>query len=112
MNPNQQKSMELALQKHIAEKLELEVIPGMTEEAFIFMIQQRVRFLLDTDKDLLFSHLYRLDIDAAKINAVLRLTHLIKPEEGLALLIFERQVERFRTKQKFKQDPIEGWDSW
>ena len=80
-------------------------------EALIGMIAQRGNDLLENDKDLLLSYLYRLDISMKRINEMLKLKHIIPPHESIARLIFERQVDRVRTKKKYKIPPIEeGWE--
>lgn len=80
-------------------------------EALISLIAQRVNELLETDKDLLLSYLYRLDISMKRINEMLKLKHIIPPHESIARLIFERQVDRVKTKKKYKIPPIEeGWE--
>ena len=80
-------------------------------EALIGLIAQRVNYLLENDKDLLLSYLYRLDISMTRINEMLKLKHIIPPHESIAHLIFERQMDRVRTKKKYKIPPIEeGWE--
>jgi hypothetical protein len=80
------------------------------QDALIYLISQRVNYLLENEKDLLLSYLYRLDISMKKINNVLRVKDIIPPHESLAMLIFQRQLERVRTKKSIKVDPIKGWE--
>jgi hypothetical protein len=91
---------------------ELDIKEGqyMTEDEILHILIERVDDLLKHDKDLLLSYLYRLDISQKKIATVLRVTNIIPPEQSLARLILDRQIERIKTKQKYKQDPIEGWE--
>ncbi len=74
------------------------------------MIEERVTELLNTSPDLLFSYLYRLDIDESKIKNALRSPKGVSPNLLLAELILERQKSRIASKKKYKQDPIEGWE--
>ena len=83
-----------------------------SEDQFIQLIAERVLELLQQDVDLLFSYLYRLDIDERKINHVLNEQMKIPPHRGLAELIFTRQMQRLESKKKYKQESIEGWDEW
>jgi len=73
-------------------------------------IATRVQELLDTDKGLLLSHMYRLDIEERKIAAALE----NQGDEPIALvlarLIFQRQKDRLATKKKYRQPPITGWE--
>jgi len=75
------------------------------------LILHRVRELLDQDPNLLFSYLYRLDVLEEKINFVLKVQKHVPTDEGLAQLILERQKQRIALKKKFKQDPIDDWES-
>jgi len=46
-----------------------------------------------------------------RINEMLKIKHIIPAHESIARLIFERQVERVKTKKKYKVPPIEdGWE--
>jgi hypothetical protein len=80
------------------------------QDALIYLISQRVNYLLENEKDLFLSYLYRLDISMKKINNVLRVKDIIPPHQSLAMLIFQRQLERVRTKKSIKVDPIKGWE--
>ncbi len=93
---------------------ELEVEPidqnsGEDLEELRHAILGRVAYLLDRDPNLLFSYLYRLDIDERKLNKAI-IGGGTQAVERIADLIFQRQLQRVRTKQKYKQDPIEGWN--
>jgi hypothetical protein len=94
----------------IKQSLHIDSIDALTHEEMIRLIAQRVDYLLENDKDLLLSYLYRLDISMKKINNVLRMKNVIPPHQSLALLIYQRQLERVNTKKKIKVDPIEGWE--
>lgn len=81
------------------------------KDALLAIIAERVNQLLETDKDLLLSYLYRLDISMKKINEMLKLKHIIPPHESIARLILDRQIDRIKTKKKYKVPPIEGgWE--
>ena len=82
----------------------------LTEDEILVILSRRVGELLNSDKDLMLSYLYRLDISMDKIAAVLRVTNIIPAEQSLARLILDRQIERIKTKNKYKQSPIEGWE--
>jgi hypothetical protein len=95
----------------IAKDLNIEVhIDDISIDEVIVMISNRVQYLLDNDKDLLMSYLYRLDISMKKINNVLKVKDVIPPHQSLAMLIFQRQKERVRTKRSIKVEPIKGWE--
>ncbi len=75
-------------------------------------ITQRVTELMDTDIELLMSYLYRLDVLEVDIDFVLNKQKAVPVNEGLAKLIYDRQLLRQQYKEKYKQGPIEGWDEW
>ncbi len=94
----------------ISQSLQLDTAEILSHEQMIHLITKRVNYLLEHDKDLLMSYLYRLDISMKKISNVLRVKNIIPPSESLAMLIYQRQLERVMTKRKIKVDPIEGWE--
>lgn len=80
------------------------------ESELLNAIARRVQELLDTDKGLLLSYMYRLDIEERKIADALE----NQGDEPIALvlakLIFQRQKDRLATKKKYRQPPISGWE--
>ncbi|MFN8320886.1 MAG: hypothetical protein U0V54_15795 [Saprospiraceae bacterium] len=104
--PDEQEAMQL-----ICQNLGVSQNQTINKDALIHLIADRVNELLETDKDLLLSYLYRLDISMKRINEMLKIKHIIPAHESIARLIFERQVERVKTKKKYKVPPIEdGWE--
>jgi len=81
-------------------------------EDLLAAINQRVTELMDTDIELLMSYLYRLDVLEKDIDFVLNKQKAVPVNEGLAKLIYDRQMLRQRFKEQYKQDPIDGWDDW
>jgi len=80
---------------------------------FLNVVAQRVAELMETNMELFFNHLYRMDIDERRIHQILQ-----NPEESesvyisIAKIIIERQKKRIETKRKYRQDPIKGWDEY
>jgi len=82
-----------------------------SDEAMLLLIEQRVTQMLSENPDLLFSYLYRLDIEEVKIKEALNNSQGVSPNLAVAELILNRQKERIASKKKYKQDPpIEGWE--
>lgn len=79
-----------------------------SQDELLFAIEKRVNELFETQPDLLMSYLYRLDVSEAKVNEAMASNEnvIIK----ISNLILERQLQRVKTKQELKQDPIEGWE--
>lgn len=78
----------------------------------LLLIGERVSELLQQDPGLLFSHLYRLDIEEKDLRKILE---DYAPElwpEKLAEAIWQRQMERIESKKRIRVNPVheEGWD--
>jgi len=80
---------------------------------FLNLVTERVAELMETNMELFFNHLYRMDIDERRIHQILQ-----NPEESesvylsIARVIIDRQKKRIETKRKYKQKTIEGWDEY
>jgi len=77
------------------------------EEEIIQAVTIRVREMLDKSPDLLFSYMYRLDVEESAINHVLKNNQLMATDEALARLIWERQKQRLEFKKQFPVKPID-----
>ena len=62
-----------------------------------------VEIMLSQQPDLLFSYLYRLDVDEIKIKNALSPFAEEFPHKGLAKLIIDRQLLRIKTQQEYSQ---------
>jgi hypothetical protein len=80
------------------------------ERLLLKMIQDRVDELMAYDLELLMSYLYRMDVAEKDIQNVIHFQNEVPANEGLAQLIFERQLKRLETRKKYQQKPIEGWE--
>ena len=83
-----------------------------SEADLLAAITDRVNELLHSDIELLFSYLYRLDVEESQIDFIINQQKTVAVNDGLAKLIFDRQMARQRTKMSYKQEPIDGWDDW
>ena len=79
------------------------------EAAMLDLIAARVSELIADEPDLLFSYMYRLDIDQDKIEEAL-IPGNEPVEMQLARLILTRQMQRLATKARYKVGPIDGWE--
>lgn len=77
------------------------------EESLISLLAERVAELLPDQHDLLFSLMYRLDIDEQKIQRALSPLAQEPAERGLARLIWERQKQRVITRRTYQSPPLE-----
>lgn len=83
-----------------------------TDADLLAAITNRVNEMMQGDIELLFSYLYRLDVEESQIDFIINKQMTIPVNEGLAKLIFDRQMARQETKKQYKQEPIDGWDDW
>ena len=67
-------------------------------DEILLLIEERVSELMSSNPDLLFSHLYRLDVKEDSIKTALGSD---KPIHNLAGIILRRQLKRMDSKKKF-----------
>jgi len=96
--------------QEMQERLGLIHEESISEKELLVAIKARVAHMLEVEPELLMSYLYRLDVLEVKIKAVLDKSSPVNPVDGLSHLILERQKERQATKDKYKSDPIDGYD--
>jgi hypothetical protein len=90
---------------------ELELSQHDAEKEWIEKIRFRVEQLLAEDPGLLFSYLYRLDVEEDKLQQVLKNTLPPAYSEAIAKEIWLRQKQRFESKRNNPQQAIpEGWE--
>jgi hypothetical protein len=87
--------------------------PQVTKEAMLDFLERLVEDLLNSKLDRLFFYLYRLDIDELKVKEALSFEAVDLPHQQIALLIFNREVQKAKTRIKFKQQyNSEDGDGW
>lgn len=64
-------------------------------------LENKIRQMLDQETDLLWSTLYRMDVNEEKIKQVLASAHHTPVEPGLAGLVLERQKQRNEIRARF-----------
>lgn len=93
--------------KDIEKQLGLDQATDQAEAQMVAMIEKRILQMLDTDPNLLFSYLYRLDIREMFIKKAMN-DPVLSPQTALANLVWNRQKERIETKKKYKQEPLDN----
>lgn len=95
---------------NLTEDIELEAPETVDDKALLIgAIKERVAYMLAREPGLLFSYMYRLDVEESQVGAIVSGVHRGDPEEELAKLIYQRQLRRVESKERYKQEPIEGW---
>lgn len=74
----------------------------VTETELREWLESRIAYMLEYEKDLLMSTLYRLDVEEGRIKWILE--HLDQPmiANGLTELVLERQKQRMATKEAYR----------
>ena len=102
--------MESELEKITSEiiirNFDLEEIPSEENllEKIRALLIDKLDFLLNHDLEKLLWILYRIDVSEEKAKQALALQSEKKPSELLADLIIERQIEKAKTRMKYKSD--------
>ncbi len=78
-------------------------------EDLLKAIEKRVAELIDRDSGLLFSYLYRLDVQEHAVRQVMN-DDKVNTVTALSQLILDRQLMRLHTKKTIHQKPIKGWE--
>lgn len=95
----------------IYNELNLEKAGNESEAELLRHITERVEYFLQTDRGLLLSYMYRLDIEEREIEKALREQEDEPVAVTLARLIWQRQLKRVETKKKYgSPPPIKGWE--
>lgn len=75
--------------------------PELDYETALENIASKVAEMLDENADLLFSYLYRLDVDERLIKHVMAGSQHVPIHIGLAKLILDRQIQRVKTQKMY-----------
>ena len=101
--------------------LELQQIKVDIEKEAGIILQQNwhpefveyINHLLDTNFEKLIFLLYRIDVDEAKIKALLQIKSNENGGETIAQTIIERQLQKIESRKKHKQEnPISDDEKW
>ena len=82
------------------------------DNEFLNAVAVRVAELMESNMELFFNHLYRMDIDERKVHYILNSDSEESVYILIAKIIIDRQKKRLETKRKYKQDKIDGWDEF
>lgn len=80
------------------------------KDRLLELVADRVQEMMESNLELFFNHLYRMDVDEAKIRNAM--DNPPKDETvymSMARLIVDRELKRIETKKKYKQPNIGSW---
>ena len=94
----------------VAQDFGLTQTTPLSEAELLEAIANRVAEMIESNKDLLLSYLYRLDIDEGKIHFALSPLANEPAHFALGRLILNRQKQRAITKLTYKPPKLDGWE--
>ncbi len=98
------------LAEALAGDFDLEINDLVSKEKIIAALTWRIDQLIAANPDQLFSMLYRLDISERKIKEAMAGDEDVTKK--IAVLIYERQLEKIISRQQFKSDHPEDDLAW
>jgi hypothetical protein len=89
--------------QNLGQYLELAIPSTNDREALRYFIADHINQLIETDFHRLISLLYRIDVNEEKLKKLLKDNE--KADAGLIIadLIIERQLEKIKSREQFKQ---------
>ena len=84
-----------------------EIVFNDIDNDFLQVVTKRVAELMESNMELFFNHLYRMDIDERKVHKILNFSKEESVYISIAKIIIERQKKRLETKRKYKQGNID-----
>ncbi len=98
----------------LATSFEIEGDPSeVTEEQLLYVLSERIAYMIDHKFDYLMHLMYRFDVLEYKIRDAIAPQNPDPANVALAKLVIERQKERLELRKKYKSpdfDDLEGWD--
>lgn len=95
---------------------DFEIVPQgeqqFDEGEVLDMLTRQIAWMLETKTEYLFSLLYRLDVDERLVRKAMDPTNVTPAAEGLARLVFDRQMARIKTKRDVRVDEIDPDLAW
>ena len=101
---------QIELREALAQSFDIALPERVSEEQIIAALTFRVDQLIAANPDQLFSMLYRLDIFEWKIKAAL--ASEVDVTKKIAVLIYERQLEKIISRKKFSTPPPDDDLAW
>jgi len=84
----------------------------VTEEELLYVLSDRIGYMIDHKFDYLMHIMYRFDVLEHKIRAAISPENVDPANVALAKLVIERQKERIRLRKEFKSPDLEDLDGW
>jgi len=84
----------------------------VTEEELLYVLSERIAYMIDHKFDYLMHIMYRFDVLEHKIRAAIEPGNNESANVALAKLVLERQKERIRLRREYKSPDLEGLEGW
>ncbi|KAA5534451.1 hypothetical protein F0919_07450 [Taibaiella lutea] len=101
---------EQELQSILAHSFEIDFPEMISKEKIIEVLSWRVDKLIEGNPDKLFSMLYRLDISERKIKEAMATDNEVTKK--IAVLIYERQLEKIISRRNFSAETPDDDLAW
>lgn len=100
--------------EQLAGSLELSIPPGdhFDEAEFLRLLAAAVDYWLQHRTDELMSLCYVLDVPEHEVAAAMHPAAPRPAHEGLAEVLYRRQLQRLHTKRTVKTPPLDDEDAW
>jgi hypothetical protein len=100
--------------KLINEELAIELPETISFAELKEKLSDQINYLIESDFQKLVSLLYRIDVSEAKLKEQLLEAHGIDAGKIIADLIIDRQIQKIRSRQQFKQNDkdIDDAEKW
>lgn len=96
----------------IRQDFEIEEQDRLSETALLQILADQIDWLIGHRMEWLLSLMYRLDVEEAKVNAVLHPAAKEPANWGLARLVLDRQKKRAYTKKNYQTPSVEEDMEW
>lgn len=86
--------------------------PTYSEQEVLQLLSERIAWMLEHQTELLFSLLYRMDIEEKDMRIAMDPASALPAPQALATLIIERQRKRMQSKQDIRVEEIDPDLAW
>jgi hypothetical protein len=108
MEPDEEKKLILSVNTVFNDATEM-----LNYQSWVNALVERINYLVTNDFNRLVSILYRLDVDEKKLQQTLSHNPSVDAGIQIAEMIIERQLQKIRSRTKFKKDKeIPEDDKW
>lgn len=102
--------MQTELTTAISQSLDITLPVSLSFEELKEKLSQYINELINHDFEKLVFHLYRIDVNEARMRALLAEKEGSNAAGLIADLIIERQLQKIKSRQQYRQEPTKNSD--